>query len=149
MGYYYPTATFGHLFVFPNYLFNSVIGLQLNVPIFSGFLRTNQVKEAKLNISKTQNNIDNLKLATDFQTEVSRNSLKNAILNTHNQRKNIELADDVLNLAQKKYKAGVGSNLEVTSAETDKLQAQNSYFSSLLDLINAEADLKKALGLLK
>ena len=149
MGYNYPTATFGHLFVFPNYLFNSVIGLQLNVPIFSGFLRTNQVKEAKLNISKTQNNIDNLKLATDFQTEVSRNSLKNAILNTHNQRKNIELADDVLNLAQKKYKAGVGSNLEVTSAETDKLQAQNSYFSSLLDLINAEADLKKALGLLK
>ena len=56
---------------------------------------------------------------------------------------------DVLDLAQKKYKAGVGSNLEVTQAQTDQLTAQNNYFNALLDVINAEADLKKALGLLK
>ena len=61
----------------------------------------------------------------------------------------MDLAQDVLDLAQKKYKAGVGSNVEVNQAQNDLLQAQNNYFSSLLDLINAEADLKKALGLLK
>ena len=61
----------------------------------------------------------------------------------------MDLANDVLDLAQKKYKAGVGSNLEVTQAQTDLLRSQNNYFSALLDIINAEADLKKALGLLK
>jgi outer membrane protein TolC len=39
--------------------------------------------------------------------------------------------------------------MEVTQAQTDLLRSQNNYFSALLDIINAESDLKKALGLLK
>ncbi|MDR3678937.1 MAG: TolC family protein [Flavipsychrobacter sp.] len=134
----------------PNsYLFNSVVGLQLNVPIFNGFMRHNQVREARLNVEKSKNNISNIKLTIDFQVAQSRTTLKNTVLETRNQHRNLELANDVLDLAQRKYKAGVGSNLEVTQAQTDQLTAQNNYFNALLDLINAEADLKKALGLLK
>ena len=134
---------------FSNYAFNSVVGLQLNVPIFNGFMRTNQVSEAKLNIEKSKNNIENMKQTIDFHAAQSKTALKNAILEVQSQRGNMELSADVLDLAQKKYKAGVGSNLEVNQAQTDHLQAQNNYFSALLDVINAEADLKKALGLLK
>ena len=110
---------------------------------------SNQVSEAKLNIEKSKNNIENMKQTIDFHAAQSKTALKNAILEVQSQRGNMELSADVLDLAQKKYKAGVGSNLEVNQAQTDHLQAQNNYFSALLDVINAEADLKKALGLLK
>ena len=90
-----------------------------------------------------------MKQTIDFHAAQSKTALKNAILEAQSQRSNMELSADVLDLAQKKYKAGVGSNLEVNQAQTDHLQAQNNYFSALLDVINAEADLKKALGLLK
>jgi outer membrane protein len=140
---------FQRLFYERNYWASSTIGLQLNMPIFNGALRVNQVKEARLNIEKSRNNIENIKLTLDFQVSTSRTSLKNAILQVQSQRRNMELADDVLDLAQKKYKAGVGSNLEVTQAQTDQLRAQTNYFNALLDVINAEADLKKSLGLLK
>ena len=149
MGYNYPSAVFSDLFHFPNYLFNSMIGLQLNVPIFNGFARLAQVNEAKLNIEKTQNNIENLKLGIDFQTAQARTSLRNAVLQVQSQHRNMDVANDVLDLAQKKYKGGVGSNLEVTQAQTDQLRAQTNYFNALLDIINSEADLRKALGLLK
>ena len=112
-------------------------------------MRANQVTEARLNIEKSKNDIANAKLGIDFQEASSRTSLKNAVLQTQSQHANMDLAQDVLDLAQKKYKAGVGSNVEVNQAQNDLLQAQNNYFSSLLDLINAEADLKKALGMLK
>ena len=121
----------------------------MSVPIFNGFMRKNQVTEAKLNIEKTKNNIEAVKQGIDFQVSTSRTNLKNAILQTQSQHRNLDLSNDVLELAQKKYKAGVGSSMEVTQAQTEMLRAQNNYFSALLDIINAEADLKKALGLMK
>ena len=117
------------------------------MPIFNGFLRANQVTEARLNIEKSKNDIENIKQTIDFQTATSRTTLRNAVLQVQSQRRNMELSDDVLDLARRKYKAGVGSNVEVTQAQTDQLRAQTGYFNALLDLINAEADLKKALGL--
>lgn len=128
---------------------SSLFGVSLTAPIFNGFVRQHQVSEARLNIRKTQNDLDNMKLTIDFQAANARTSLRNSLLQVQSQKRNLELSNSVLDLAQKKYKAGVGSNLEVTTAQTDLLRAQNNYFSSLLDLMNAEADLKKALGMMK
>ncbi len=136
------------VFKYDNYNEYSMFGLSLNVPLFNGFMRKNQVSEAKLKIEKTKNDIENMKQTLDFQSASARTSLKNSMLQVQSQKRNMELSESVLELAQKKYKAGVGSNLEVTTAQTEMLRAQNNYFSALLDVINAEADLKKTLGLL-
>jgi len=145
----YGEDKFNEVFNFGSYWANSTLGLTLTMPIFNGLIRQNQVTEAKLNIEKSKNNIDLLKQTIDFQTTTSKTTVKNNLLQVQSQRRNMELATDVLDLAQKKYKAGVGSSIEVTQAQTDLLRAETNYFSSLLDLINAQADLKKALGLLK
>ncbi len=149
LGYNYADYDLSPMFKFNNYLFNSLVGIQLNIPIFNGLQRVNQLREAKLNVDKSLNNIENAKLTIDFQTAQSRTTLRNSILQVQSQHRNLDLANDVLDLAQKKYKAGVGSNQEVTQAQTDQLRAETNYFSALIDMINAEADLKKALGLLK
>lgn len=149
MGYNYATEQFDELFKFrKNYIFSSLYGLTLNVPLFRGFQRTNQVREARLNIEKTRNSIDNVKLTIDFQSAQSKTVLKNSILQMQAQERNTELSNTVLGLARTKYKEGVGSNLEVTQAQTDYLQSQNNYFQSLLDVMNAQVELEKALGLL-
>lgn len=145
----YGSTKFSDMLLFNKYWASSTIGLSLNIPIFNGFVRQNQVTEAKLNIEKTKNNIDNMKMTIDFQASVARTTLKNAILQVQSQKSNMEISNEVLELARKKYKAGVGSNLEVTTAQTDQLRAQTGYFSAMLEVTNAEADLKKALGLLK
>jgi outer membrane protein len=146
MGYSYSANNFSDIAKFSQYPFNSMIGLQLNVPIYNGHLRIHQLKEAQLTREKTLNTIENFKQTIDFQVVSSKTTLQNVILQIRSQRNNMELADEVLALARKKYQAGVGSNMEVTQAQTDLLRAQNNYFGSLLDLVNAQADLKKALG---
>jgi outer membrane protein len=148
-GYNYAAPYLKSMFPFDEYFPYASVSLQVNVPIFNGFLRTNQLREAKLDVEKSENSIERMKQTIDFQAAQSHTTLSNALLQAQSQRRNLDLADDVLDLAERKYKAGVGSNLEVSQAQTDQLNAQNNYFSSLLDIINAEADLKKALGLLK
>ena len=143
--YTYSSNEFSDLFNKP-YIFWSMIGLQLNVPIFDGLQRHNKAKQAKISMFQTRNEIENLELGMKLQKNQSSTQLKNALLNMSNQERNLELAKRVLELTREKYKAGVGSNLEVSQAQTDMLQAQNNYFQALLDAANAKADLKKALG---
>ena len=146
-GYNYGAEYFKDIFKIKSYESYSLVGLQVNLPIFNGFKRTYQIKESQLNIEKSRNEIENTKLAIDFQTTQARTNLRNALVQLKSQEKNIALAADVLDLAQKKYKAGVGDNVEVNLAQTSQLQTQNAYFMTLINIINAEADLKKALGM--
>lgn len=147
MGYNYGTNTFSNLTKFQStYVFSSLIGLQLSVPIFNGFMRKNQVREAKLDVEMAKNRLHLLKQSIDFQTTQAQTILRNALLTASKQQRNLELANSVVDLARKKFKAGVGSNLEVNQAQTDLLLAQNNYYSALLDVVNAQSDVQKALG---
>ncbi len=47
-----------------------------------------------------------------------------------------------------KFQEGVGSNLEVITAETDLRQAQTNYYTSLYDALVAKVDFDKAAGTL-
>jgi len=148
MGYNYGSNTFSDLTKFNGtYLFSSLVGLQLNVPIFNGFLRRSQVNEAKIDLELAKNRLHLLKQSLDFQTAQAQTTLKNALLAVNKQKLNLELSNSVLDLSRKKAKAGVGSNLEVNQAQTDLLLSQNNYYTALLDVINAQADVQKALGM--
>lgn len=143
--YTYSTNDFKDVFNKP-YIFYSLVGVQLKVPIFDGLQRRNRVKQAEITLLQTQNQLDNLKLGIDFEENRAKTMLKNSLISMNNQQRNLELAKNVLRLAKAKYDAGVGSNTEVALAQTDMLTAQNNYFQSLLNVVNAQADLKKALG---
>lgn len=127
----------------------SLAGLQLNVPIFDGLQRRNRVKSAKLKVQRAENDLDNAKRGIEFQTKSAKSTLANALQTNESRKRTMDLANTVLDLAQKKYKAGVGSNQDVIIAQGDFLRAQNAYFEALLSIVNAKADLQKSLGLLK
>lgn len=143
--YTYQTNNFDDLFT-ERYIFFSLVGLRLNVPIFDGMQRRNRVKQAEFSIQKTRNNIDNLERGIDQQVKQYKTTLKNAIYTLNNQKRNFELAQEVLDKSRKKYNAGVGSSLEVSQSQTDLLSAQNNYYQAMLEVINAQSDLQKATG---
>ena len=60
--------------------------------------------------------------------------------------RNMELAKEVLRVTKVKYEQGVGSSLEVTTAETALKEAQNNYITALYDLLINKVNLDKALG---
>ena len=122
------------------------IGLQVNVPIFDGFAKDARIKQAKLALAKTQNNIEGMKNQINNEVETARITISNALIAIDEQTRNMKLAEDVYNQTKIKYEQGLGSNLEITNAETDLREAQNNYFNALYTGIVARVDYLKALG---
>ncbi|MDP4283376.1 MAG: TolC family protein [Bacteroidota bacterium] len=128
------------------YFTTSFISFTLSVPIFDGGLRNSNIASAKLNLSKTQNSIDQLKASIDNDVSQSRINMKSAILAMDSQKKNIDLAQQVYNSTKLKYEQGLGSNQEISTAQADLVTAQNNYYSSLYDAIIAKIDFLQAAG---
>ena len=62
------------------------------------------------------------------------------------QKKNMKLAEEVYEQTKKKYEAGLGSNTEITTAQTDLKSAQTNYITALQEAIIARIDYLKAIG---
>lgn len=126
-----------------------VVGATINVPIFNGGTKYYRVQQAKINILKTNNISANLKLAIDMEANISSVNYKNAYASLLTQKKNKELAQSIYDTAKKKYDAGVGSNIELITAETSLKESETNYLSAMFDLLMAKVDLDKALGNIK
>ena len=124
----------------------SLIGLKIAIPIFDGNARNAHIQEAKDNLQKTRNTMEQMRANIDYEVQQSRINIRNALLTLDNQKKNIELAEKVYNTTKKKYEQGLGNNQEIYFAETELKVAQTNYYSSLYDAINARIDYLKAIG---
>lgn len=128
------------------YFTSSFVALHLNVPIFDGGLKTANIASAKLNLLKTENSAEQLKSSIDNDIAQSRINMKSALYTMDSQKKNIELAQNVYNTTKLKYDQGLGSNQEISQAQTDLVTAQNNYYSSLYDAIIAKINYLQAAG---
>ncbi|HEY8388304.1 MAG TPA: TolC family protein [Parasegetibacter sp.] len=122
------------------------VGLNINVPIFDGFQRRSNMKQAQLRLQQSENIRELLKQSIDFQQTVSKESLKNALLNLDEQQRNIELAEKVYNTTKKKFEEGVGSSFDIIQAENDLQISQSNYFQALYDAIISKVNYQRALG---
>lgn len=124
----------------------SMFGVNLSMPIFSGFQRHQKIQQEKLSLLKIDNNFKSLKQGIDLETKQAGANFQNAITSLASQKANMDLAGKVARVTKIKYEQGVGSNLEVVDAENSLRQSQTNYYSALFDAMVAKVDLDKAYG---
>jgi outer membrane protein TolC len=147
-GYSTQTKRIKEFFTLP-YFPTGALGLSVNMPIYGGGQRKAKMKQAELKIQQNEYDITNFRQVMDFEVSNARTAMKNSILSLDNQKANITLAEKVYDIAQKKYKEGLGTNIEIIQAQTALKEAQTNYFNSLYDAMIAKIDLRKALGIYK
>jgi outer membrane protein len=121
-------------------------GVNLSFTIFSGLQRKRKEDQAFLQVKKAELNMENTKLGIDMEQAQSISNLRNNILTLEAQEANMALAQEVYNTTQIKYREGVGSSLEMSTAENELLTAQNNYFTALYNAAVAKVDYLKAYG---
>ena len=124
----------------------SQIGVQVQIPIFDSFQKYWQMQQKKVAIEKTKNTMDQFKRSVSLQTASASVSLENALATFETQKRTLALSEEVVRVTKAKFKAGLGSNLEVVSAEADLKDALVNYYNAALDAINAKVDLDVATG---
>jgi len=128
---------------------SAFVGLNVDVPIFSGFQRKYKVQEAQLSLEKLNNTVEGVKQAIDFEQVVTKQSLVNALLTLDIQEKNMQLAERVYNATVLKREQGVGSSFEVLQADTEYQNAQSNYFTALYNAVIAKISYQYSLGKLQ
>lgn len=127
----------------------ALIGAKVSMPIFTGGQRYFKTQQAKLKLEQAENNIDFMKKSIDLEVASSTTMLQNANQTLSLQKKNIETAEEVYRVTKLKQEQGVGSTLEMVTAETALKEAQTNYFNALFDALVAKIDFDKATGNLK
>ena len=124
------------------------VGLKIIVPIFDGFLKRSKINQSKYKIEQVENQIMFLERSINLQINQSISNYENTKESLLISKQNLELAQNVYLATEKKYKEGVGSNLEVIDSNNSLKIAQNQYYNSLYESIIASIDIKKTLGTL-
>ena len=122
------------------------VGLSLQIPVFDGFRRKYLVQQGRIQQQTIERGFETLRQSIDLQDAQSRTSLVNALDVLDSQKANLALAADVARVSRIKFQEGVGSNLEVVSAETELRAAQTNYYAALYDVLVAKVDRDKATG---
>lgn len=125
------------------------IGAKLSMPIFDGLSRNARIQKNKIELAKVNNSMSQLKTGIQLEIASARVSLQNGLASLQTQKKNMELAGEISRVTRIKYEQGVGSNLEVVTAESALKEAQVGYLTALYDAMISKIDLDKATGNLK
>lgn len=120
-------------------------GVQLNVPIFSSGMRGSKVAQMKLQLEQAGVNRELTTQRLELEYEQRRNDVLTAQELYKNERDRLELSRRVFDRTSLKFAEGMASSFELTQEQNQYIAAQQSYIQRVVDLVNARAELRRAL----
>ena len=123
----------------------NMIGINANIPIFGSGMKLARIKQAKLSLEKAKNTTSqvNSGLITGFS------ETKSNYINSYNKyltyKRNILIANKIYQNTLIKYKEGMASSLELTQSQTQYIQTQTNFYTSIIELANAKSKMEKML----
>ncbi|MBQ2189337.1 MAG: TolC family protein [Paludibacteraceae bacterium] len=120
----------------------NVIQVSVKMPLWSSGKRAAGVVEKKIAYEEAKNTLSETTDNLAIQYRQLCFDLTNAYETYLNEKDNIEVAKRVFASATNKYKYGASSNMELTNASNDLINAQSSYVQAMLTLVNAQVELE-------
>lgn len=121
---------------------SSLLGVNLNVPIFSSGKRSAATQRAKINLEKSIDNLTETEQRLQLQIEKAKSDFKFAAEDYNNKKQNLALAERIEKKNQIKFFEGIASSFELRQAQTQLYTAQQELLQTMLDVLNAKAELE-------
>jgi len=140
----YLNNDFGKLY--DNNFPNSYAGVRVGVPIFQGFRRVQNMKQARLQSDRVNYDIEQLKNSVNAELSQTLAVYKGYLNDYYNLKENVAIAKDVFETIELQYKSGIKTYLEVITAQTDLRTAELNYTNALYQLLASKFDVERAMG---
>ena len=122
------------------------VGVTLSVPLFSGFLVREQVKEAEASLSSARHQLTDARRLVILQVEQAAYGVSEASERIVARKKEREASDENLRLATARYEVGAGDIIEMIDAQVQMTQADTSTIDAQYDYSVSVATLLRAVG---
>ena len=127
---------------------NAYAGLSLALPIFQGNKRLENLSKARLQVSRTDIDIENSANTINTEYVQALASYKSNYTNWQLIKQNVDLGNDVYKVISLQYREGIKTYLDVIVAQADLRTAELNYYNALFQLLSSKIDLEKAMGIL-
>ncbi|MBC6697673.1 TolC family protein [Hymenobacter puniceus] len=125
---------------------NSYAGLQLGLPIFTGFRRLQNVRRARLLNTRLDEDVSNTRnqINTEYATALA--NYKGYYTQYMLGKRNLEASREVYNVINLQYREGIRAYIDLIVAQTTLRTSQLNYYTALFQLLSSKVDLLHALG---
>jgi len=104
-----------------------LLGLQLDIPIYTGNRNTMKVKQSQLDINTAKNNLELTAKQLNLATEIAQKGIKSALVAFQASTKSLDAANTYQRLIEKGFNEGVNTYLETLDARNQWMNAQINY----------------------
>ncbi len=122
------------------------LAVSVEIPIFNAFKSYNKVKQAKVNLAKTQNSGKSVVNNVFLEVQKAYINMQEAQESIPLAELNVEKARENLDLSRGRYNEGIGDSIELKDAEVAYTDAELNLLTARYDYAAAVADLKQAMG---
>ncbi|MBN2173673.1 MAG: TolC family protein [Bacteroidales bacterium] len=124
---------------------NQMVGLQLDVPIFSSGNRRFKVQQAQLELEKIKVQDEQLKQGLSLKVKTVKSEFNNAFMIYKNKQLAVDNAEKIYQKTEIKYREGLSTSLNLSQTYNQYLTTQIDYLTSILTLLNKKSELEKEL----
>ncbi len=125
---------------------SSILGVDLNIPIFSSFKRSASTQRAKIALDKAKTQFTEAQAQIRLQLESAKSDYILAIEQYGTFKENLELAERIEKKNQIKYAEGLATSFDLRQAQTQLYTSQQEYLQSMVDVINKKTELETILN---
>ncbi|MDO5979294.1 TolC family protein [Flavivirga spongiicola] len=125
---------------------SSLVGVSMNIPIFSSGGRGASTQRARINLEKAKEDLTETQQKLKFQIASAKSDYQFAIEDYDNKKQNLNLAERIEQKNQTKFFEGIASSFELRQAQIQLYSSQQEFLQAMLDVINKKAELETVLN---
>jgi len=127
------------------YFTQSILGVSLNIPIFSSGLRGAKTQQKKIEYDQALLQLKETENMVRLEINSAKNDYGYSLENYQTQKQNLQLAERIENKNQIKFFEGLASSFELSEAQRQLYAAQQDLLQSMLDVITTKVALENLL----
>lgn len=129
-----------------NWFGSSLVGVSLNVPIFSSGQRSAKTQRARINLEKSENSLSETEKQLKFQVASAKSNYQFAIEQFNTSKESLSLAERIEKKNQTKLFEGITTSFDLRQAQQQLYSTQQEYLQAMLEVINNKVTLETLLN---
>ncbi|MDY8136848.1 TolC family protein [Aquimarina sp. 2201CG5-10] len=125
---------------------SSVLGVSLNIPIFSSLGRSAKTQQARIAFEQANTSFIETQQRIELSYNTAISDYQLSLENFETIKQNLSLAERIENKNQIKYSEGLATSFELRQAQLQLYSSQQEVLQAMLEIINKKAELETILN---
>ena len=123
-----------------------LVGVQMNIPIWSSFGGKEKVIQAELTRDRAETALEQLTQAALLEYRAARSEYNSSLEQRLQAQRSLNLAERILNRTRIRFQEGLASSFDMTQAQNQLVNAQANHTQATLRWLNAHLRLERSLN---